>query len=160
MTTKSGAPVAEKIKQHADDLAEEAREKVTEKARAEAETLRDTAAEETQKAANAAEAAAQEFDPASMQAQAIEQIASRIEDIATQIRSSDIDRIAQTVRQTAERNPMMFLAGFALAGFAVTRFLKARDPNPRQSYRSETDPWSVSHDYRGPSHDLTSRGSV
>lgn len=160
MAREQNTPVAEKVKQHATDLAEEAREKVAEKARTEAENLRDTAAEEARKAANAADAAAAEFDPSSMQAQAIEQIASRIEDIAAQIRSSDIDRVARTVRETAERNPIMFLAGAALAGFAVTRFLKARNPHAGSRYAPADDPWADTAHNSMASHDLSSRGGV
>lgn len=163
MAGKTKTPMAEKVKEHATDVAEDAREKVAEKARTEAENLRNAAAEETQKAANAAEAAASEFDSESLQAQAIEQVASRIEDIAAQIRGSDIDRLARTVRQAAERNPLMFVAGAAVAGFALTRFLKARDSNAGRGYRYDDDPWSDDIPPRptsAGSHDLASRGSI
>jgi hypothetical protein len=156
-------PITEKVKERAAHMAEDVRSKATDKARSEAEDLRDTAAHKTQKAADAAESAAAEFETGSMQAQAIEQVASRVEEIAAQIRGSDIDRLARTVRQTAERNPLMFFAGAALAGFAVTRFLKARDPNASSQPGYEDDPWAddtYSRSAYGASPDLTSRGSV
>lgn len=130
-----------------ENVAEKARETVgdavdtaSHKARVEAEQARDTAAEEVQKTANAADAAADEFDENSIQARAIEEVASRIDDLAEQIRGQDIDRVARMVGDAARRHPMMFVAGAALAGFAVTRFLKARDPARRADYGD--DPWS------------------
>ena len=125
--TPTTGRIAEKARTAANDMADAAGSR----AKNEAETARDTAAAETEKAADAAHAAAGEFDPDSMQAQAIEKVAEQVEAIAAQIRSTDIDRLARTVGDAAQRNPLMFVAGAALAGFAVTRFLKARDPYPR-----------------------------
>lgn len=130
------------------DVADTARETVqdaaddaTQRAKVEAEVARDRAAEEVGKVSNAAEAAANEFDDGSMQARAIEEVARRVDDIAAQIRSTDIDRLARTLGDAAQRNPLMFVAGAALAGFAVTRFLKARDPD-RRSGGQGRDPWT------------------
>lgn len=131
----------------AKDMADTARETVqdvasdaAERAKVEAESARDRAAEEVRKVSSAAEAAAGEFDEGSMQARAIEEVARRVDDIAAQIRSTDIDRMARTLGDAAQRNPLMFVAGAALAGFAVTRFLKARDPEQRPG-AFERDPW-------------------
>lgn len=156
-------PVAENLKEYASEVAGDAQEKVAEKARTEAENLRNAAAEETQKTANAAGAAASEFDPDSLRAQALEQVASRIEEIASQIRSSDIDRVARGVRHTAERHPFVFVAGAALAGFALTRFLTAREPQDTNEYRRDEDPWSddvPSRPSSAATQDLASRGNL
>ena len=164
MTKSTKTPVVDQAKEHVQDIADTARDKIETKARSEAENLKDAAAEEATNAANAADAAASEFDSDSIQAKAIEQVASRIEDIAAQIRSSDVDRLARTVRQTAERNPLMFVAGAALAGFAVTRFLKARDPHVSHSYRRDDDPWASDPSgqprYGSESGFASTRGSV
>lgn len=135
-------PLGETVAEQASDIAEDARERATHRVESEAEAARDSAAEEVDKAARAADAAASEFDPDSMQAQAIEQIARRIDDIADTIRTTDIDRLARTVGDTAARHPALFVMGAALAGFAATRFLKARDPmsNARAS-DIYGDPW-------------------
>lgn len=129
---------SETARDAAKDMADTARETVkdvandaADRAKVEAEVARDRTAEEVDKVASAAEAAAGEFDEGSMQARAIEEVARRVDDIAAQIRSTDIDRMARTLGDAARRNPLMFVAGAALAGFAATRFLKARDPAER-----------------------------
>ena len=150
------------IKDEVGEIAENTRDRIEAKARLEAETAKATAASEAQKAANAASAAAAEFDPNSLQARAIEQLAMRIEGVADEIRGADIDRLARTVRGTAEKNPLMFVAGAALAGFALSRFLgarpEARVPAPSHGY---SDPWSTARaDYAERDYDLSSRGGV
>ncbi|MFP7673990.1 hypothetical protein ACG74X_11620 [Marivita sp. S0852] len=124
------------------DVADDVADAASAKAKVEAENVRDTAAEETEKVANAAHAASEEFDSGSMQAQAIEQVAKQVDHIANQIRNTDIDRFARSVGDAAQRNPLMFVAGAALAGFAVTRFLNARDPSPSRSMGHD-DPWQT-----------------
>lgn len=143
-TKQSAKSVAASAKQKADDLARDVADSTEAKVKSEAEGARDAAASEVENVANAADAAANEFDPNSMQARAIEEVASRIDDLASQIRSTDIDRAARMVGDAARRNPLMFVAGAALAGFAATRFLKARDPYRRDSYGDGPDPWAAS----------------
>lgn len=165
MTGSNKSSVAEKVKAHATDVAEDAKAKVSAKAKKEAEAARDAAAGEAQKAANAAEAAAAEFDPDSIQAQAMEHVAQRIDDLARHVRSTDIDRLARSVSDAARRNPLLFVAGAALAGFAATRFLKARSPhNGRFSHAD--DPWGyeprgyASHQPHAGGLDYSSRDRV
>lgn len=166
MTKTSEKTMAETAKERATEVAQDVSDAAADKTRREAEKARDMAAEETQKAADAAEAAAGEFDPGSMQAQAIEQVATRIDDLASQLRHTDVDRIARMVGDAARANPLMFVAGAALAGFAATRFLKARDPARARGHRAD-DPWNTGPDpyaaapgARFDDRDLTSRGAV
>ena len=161
----SDTPKTEQIKKKVAQVAEDARDSLETKARTEAENARNKAAAEAQKAANAASAAANEFDPNSLQARAIEQVAMRIEELASDIRGADIDRMARTVRSAAERNPVLFVAGAALAGFALTRFLSARSPSSYDRYgaRPSYDPWdtgAASYRDRAEPYDLSSRGGV
>ncbi|MEL7279171.1 MAG: hypothetical protein AAGK79_02365 [Pseudomonadota bacterium] len=131
-----------KVKETARETAASAAHKAQEKVQANTEAVRDQTADETKKVADAAHAAADEFDTGSLQAQAIEQVATRVDDLAAQIRNTDIDRLARTVGDAARRNPVLFVAGAALVGFAATRFLKSRSPD--QNARSEfDDPWAV-----------------
>ncbi|MBY6067830.1 hypothetical protein KUW17_13825 [Leisingera aquaemixtae] len=88
------------------------------------------AAAQAQAAAEAAASAAQAFDPGSMQAQAAQAVAGRLEDAARQVRSLDLEETVQEVSAFARRNPLLFLSAAALAGFAATRFLKASAPEP------------------------------
>ena len=85
-------------------------------------------------------ASADQFDRDTIEAQAIEEVARQVDRLADQIRNTDIDRMARTVGNAAQRNPLMFVAGAALAGFAVTRFLTARDPD-RGRPQATDDPW-------------------
>ncbi|MFD0982250.1 hypothetical protein [Tropicimonas aquimaris] len=133
--------VTEQVKHHAQTVADDTREKVEARIKGEAEAARDSVADQMHRHASAADAAAAEFDPNSMQAQAIEQVAARIDDLASQIRNTDIDRLAHSLSDAARRNPLLFVAGATLAGFAATRFLKARDPEPRYAHPSD-DPWA------------------
>lgn len=134
--------VPEKAREKAGEAARDASDKL----RSEAKSARDAAARETRKAADAAQAAAEELDSGAIQAQAIEQVASRIDDLAAQIRGSNIDRMARVVGDTAQRNPLLFVAGAALAGFAATRFLTARDParHANTDYGDAWDPFGGS----------------
>lgn len=153
--TKTSDP---KILDTAKGMAEDAAQAAEAKAKRGAAKARDRAAEETQKAANAAEAAAGEFDAGSVQAQAIEHVARRIDDIADQLRTTDIDRMASMIGDAARKNPMLFVAGAALAGFAVTRFLKARDPQRSFAAAEGDDPWAAPTDRT--QSNPTSRGPV
>jgi len=145
MSDTSDKSMKQKAKDRATEMAEDVADTVAERAKSEAASARDTAAAEAQKAANAAEAAAGELDEGSMQAQALESVARRIDELAEQVRHTDIDRAARMIGDAARRNPLVFIAGAALVGFAATRFLKARDPDRRRDYDRGADPW----DYQG-----------
>lgn len=140
MTKTSEDSVTEKAATKAREAAKGVADAAAGKSREKAEAVRDSAAGQARKSAAAAEAAADEFDAGSVQARAIEEVARRIDDLAEQIRSTDIDRMARAVAGAARRNPMMFVAGAALTGFAATRFLKARTPRSRGEYAG--DPWA------------------
>ena len=131
MAQSARKPLTETVKDKAVDAAADMSDAAAEKARTEAETARDMASGEAQKTADAAQAAADAFDDGSIQAKALEEVARQVDHLADQIRTTDIDRLARSVGQAAQRNPLMFVAGAALAGFAATRFLRARDPARR-----------------------------
>lgn len=147
MTHKPQTSITSKATQKASEVANDISDAAANRAKSEASVARDAAAEETEKVANAAHAAAGEFDNNSMQAQAIEGVARQVDDWADQIRATDVDRLAHMVADTARRNPLMFVAGAALAGFAATRFLKARNPDHMPRTENFSDPW---HSEPGP----------
>lgn len=119
----------ETARAHLQQAADETRHTVKRELREHAEGVRDTAAAETRTAANAAHAAAREFDAGTLQAQAASQVADALEQVAAQVRTTDLDRLARTVGGFARDNPALFVGGAALLGLAATRFLKARDPH-------------------------------
>jgi hypothetical protein len=168
MQEKSDKTVAGRASKKIGETVHDATDAATDKAKQKAEAARDMVSDETQTAVAAAHAAADEFDQDTFQARAIEQVASRIDDLAAQIRDTDIDRVARVVGDAVRRNPLMFVAGAAIAGFAATRFLKARDPYRRDHYPGD-DPWTgASGGYRtggydrtgGYGHDQTSREAM
>ena len=136
--TRSSTTIDE-AKRHAADLAEAAKDAAKSTAHDHAGVLRDRVAEKAENTANAANAAAYEFDPRSLQAEAVRQIAGTFDDIAERIRQSDIETLATHTSNFARRNPALFVSAAAIAGFAVTRFLKARDERP-VAYDA-SDPW-------------------
>lgn len=146
MTDDINKPSTGSVRDQAADMAHDAGKAVKNEARHQAEDVGDAAAEEAQKVANAAEAASNEFDPGSLQAQAVEHLASTIEDFARQVRSTDIDRVAKSVSSFARSNPMLFVGGAALLGAAATRFLKSRAPRPASpavhTRPPMDDPWA------------------
>jgi len=89
-------------------------------------------------------ASAREFDANGIQAQVVDHVACQIEDIAGRLRKSDLGAVTREVSDIARRHPALFIGGAAVLGFAVTRVLKARDPEARGQPAQEADPW-VAH---------------
>lgn len=130
---------------HMRDITQQAKDAAQKTAQAQAEKVQGQAAHEVQQVADAAQAAAGSIDPASMQAQAVQHVASHLEGIADQIRATDINTTVRKVSDFARENPALFIGAAALAGFAATRFLKARAPESQ--YAEPTgDPWSAPAD--------------
>ncbi|WP_264210615.1 hypothetical protein [Leisingera thetidis] len=115
------------------DLGRKAKAAVADKVRDTADAVQSQAAREVQATADAAGAAADTFDPGTMQAQAAQVVAGYLEDAAHRVRTVDVERTVRDVSAFARRNPLLFLGGAALAGFAATRFLKASEPDSRNA---------------------------
>ena len=119
-----------------------------------AETTKARAHDSAATAADAASAAAAEFDPDSLQHQLTGQVAAHLRGVAGSIGEADIQTVANDVQRFARQNPLMFLGGAALLGFAAARFLKASDrtqPAPHHAH-VEVDPWTghVTEAYAAP----------
>lgn len=71
-----------------------------------------------------------------LQAEALEQLALRLDDLAAKVRTADADRAAQAIGDAARRHPLLVVAGAAVAGFAATRLLTAPSP-----VSQDDDPW-------------------
>ena len=128
-------------KDRATDMAQDAKEHVTAAARDHAEQARDQTARTVENAGHAAEAAGQEFNSDTLQAAALEQIGAQISSVAAQLRGKPIDEMVDDVAVFARKNPLLFLGGAALAGFATARFLKSGDNSARTDDDAD-DPWS------------------
>lgn len=130
----------DKAKDAVTDMANDARDTAAGSARDHAETARSQAIDEMDDAADAAEAARDEFEPNSLQAAALEQIGAQINAVASQLRDKPVDAMVDDVAVFARKNPLLFLGGAALAGFAAARFLKSGEGSSRTV--EHDDPWS------------------
>ncbi|MEM8822959.1 MAG: hypothetical protein AAGF30_05045 [Pseudomonadota bacterium] len=108
-------------------------------AREKADMAKGQAADKIDDWAAAASAARDEIDETPV-APALSNAAVSLSDIATALRSKEVDELVGDARQFARDHPMIALGGAALVGFAAARFLKA-GPQP-QTVRLERDPWS------------------
>ncbi len=138
--SETGREAGKDAKQSAERLAEDARataEKLSGRARDEAwsqaERARSGVATEMSGIADALRRAAQEMRSGSPQERTFGQIAESLADASDTIRDRDVGELANEVSRFARRNPLAFLGGAALAGFAATRFAKASARTPRDS---------------------------
>ncbi|MEL6585117.1 MAG: hypothetical protein AAFY65_11435 [Pseudomonadota bacterium] len=125
------------------DLGQQVKSAAEDHAHHHAEAARDHAADHVQSTADAANAAAGALHPGSIQAEAVQHVADRIEGLAQNLRTTDIRTSLNSVNTFARENPVLFVAGAALLGVAATRFLKARDPEGRPAPVGADDPWAA-----------------
>ncbi|WP_306115538.1 MULTISPECIES: hypothetical protein [unclassified Roseovarius] len=90
-----------------------------------AETAKGAAADELSGVASALRTAAEEMRSGSPQERTLGQIAEGLADASEAIRNKDLGEMVHDVSAFARKNPLVFLGGAALVGFAATRFAKA-----------------------------------
>lgn len=120
-----------------EDMAENAKTQAAHKAQTKAEHTPETA----ENAASAAQGASVEFDRDTLQAAALEQLGAQINAVAARLRDTPVDEMVDDVAVFARKNPLLFLGGAALAGFAAARFLKSPE-GARGAADDADDPWS------------------
>ncbi|APG48024.1 hypothetical protein [Phaeobacter porticola] len=144
----------ERAKHHAAELTEQAQDSLRSEARARAKQVQSHAAGEAESVARAADAAASELPQGSLQAQATQQLAQGLEQVAETIRTADLEKVLRDTGNFARKNPMLFLGGAALLGFAATRFLKSSSEDRRQAsgvaQDLSDDPWDAYEAGNGP----------
>lgn len=113
--------VASDIKNAATDRIDEA---LTE-ARTRAEDAKVGVADEVNDVARALRRASEELRGGSAQERTLGLISSSLADASDSIRDKDLGEILQMVSRVARANPVLFLGGAALLGFAVSRYAKA-----------------------------------
>ncbi|WP_298845234.1 hypothetical protein [uncultured Roseobacter sp.] len=135
----AGSDLRARIDDAAEAVSETAREQASEAAGRVAARAGDTVGN----AADAAAAARSEFEPGTLQAQAADQMAAGLQQVAGALRDTDLNSAAGEVTRFARENPLLFLGGTALLGFAAVRFLKASDrQGPAPQARTAGDPWT------------------
>ncbi len=109
------------VKSAAQDAMDAARGEVA----ARAEASKETVASGVSDVAAALRTAAGELRSGSPQERTLGQIAETLADASSAIRDKDLGEAAHDLSAFARRNPLIFLGGAALVGFAVTRFARA-----------------------------------
>ncbi|MFW2544638.1 hypothetical protein ACN2XU_18535 [Primorskyibacter sp. 2E107] len=131
---------AAEMKQAAESTAADLRQATEAKLDEGVRSIRDDVTGRGDDMADAARSAGQQFPAGSIEERAMQEVASRIDGALAHIRDKGFDELSADVATFARRNPLLFLGGAALAGFAAARVLKAETPEPAPA--ATDDPWS------------------
>lgn len=139
LTDKAKAK-AEELKRHAGDMAEDTKAQV----RSVASQQKDAAAERVAGFAQALRTAADDLrhHDQPFSAGYMRQAADGLERVSGTLRSQDVDDVMESVENFARRQPVAFLGGAVLTGFALARFMKssAERRRPSTGYASDYGP--------------------
>eukprot|EP01013_Petalomonas_cantuscygni_P020856 TRINITY_DN39615_c0_g1_i1.p1 TRINITY_DN39615_c0_g1~~TRINITY_DN39615_c0_g1_i1.p1 ORF type:complete len:203 (-),score=42.91 TRINITY_DN39615_c0_g1_i1:182-790(-) len=113
--------VSDEVRKRAEGMADT----VAAEAGKQAEKARGAAAQEVNSVASALRTAADEMRSGSPQERTMSQIANGLADASDAIRDKDLGEMVGAINGFARRNPLVFLGGAALVGFAATRFAKS-----------------------------------
>ena len=123
-TTQAKQAVAD-MAQQAKDTAGNVAKSTADTAKSQANAAKASVADEVSGIASALRTAAEEMRSGSPQERTFGQIAEGLADASDAMREKDLSTMVQDVSAFARKNPLVFLGGAALVGFAATRFAKA-----------------------------------
>ena len=125
-------PTTEQAKEKSAELADQAKtaaqnvaQDAASAASHQAESAKGAAADEISSVASALRTAAEEMRSGSPQERTFGQIAEGLADASEAMRNKDLSEMVEDISAFARKNPLVFLGGAALIGFAATRFAKA-----------------------------------
>lgn len=98
--------------------------------RSKADGAKEGVANDVKDVAEALRRASAELRGGSAQERTLGTIASSLADVSDSIRDKDLGEIVQMISRVARENPVMFLGGAALLGFAASRYAKASGGAP------------------------------
>lgn len=101
--------------------------------RAKANDAKDGVAKEVKDVAMVLRRASEDLRGGSAQERTLGTIASSLADVSDAIRDKDLGEIVQMVSKVARDNPVLFLGGAALLGFAASRYAKASGSTARMT---------------------------
>lgn len=116
---------AEGLAEDAKSKARDAGEAIVDKARERADTAKDNVAEEISSVSSALRRASDDLRDGSPQERTFAAAADALADVADTVRGKDLGEMADHLSDFARRNPLAFLGGAALLGFAGARMAKA-----------------------------------
>lgn len=148
--TTSGASGADDVKNTAEQMKQEARragQRAETHAKDAAHAAKDAAAGEAERAkdkatgsfgqtASALRDAAGQVEDGSVQERLLSEAAHGLGEIASRVEDRSVSDLARSLSDFGRTNPLAFLGGAALAGFAMSRFARAGTP---EKSGSETD---------------------
>ncbi|WP_299971068.1 hypothetical protein [uncultured Roseobacter sp.] len=126
---ETASDVSSQAKTAARDVAQNA----ASAAKDQADTAKSSVADEMSGVASALRTAAEEMRSGSPQERTFGQIAEGLADASEAMRNKDLSEMVQDVSAFARKNPLVFLGGAALIGFAATRFAKASNTQDQQA---------------------------
>lgn len=118
------------------DTVHETTQKVTTELSGAAEKTRAGAAREIKEVADALHTAAEELDDGSPQRRMFDMVAKNLEEFSEGIHHKNMGEMLGGINDLARRNPLLFLGGAALLGFAATRLASA---SASHDHHSSTD---------------------
>lgn len=151
LSNASASTDGAEIKREAKNLGDTAREvskeaygRISEGAAEQSEQVKDGAASEMENISSALRSAADKSRAGSPQERTFGQAAEALADFSDMVRNKDLGEMLSDVNGFARRNPLAFLGGAALLGFAATRFAKASSTpdsdTPRSTMNDPTAP--------------------
>ncbi|WP_104016944.1 hypothetical protein [Roseovarius nitratireducens] len=127
-TSASSKQADSTIKSVASDIKAATNQKFDEavkEVRTQADGAKADAANEVNDVATSLRRASEDMRDGSAQERTLAQIARSLADASDAIRDKDLGEISQDIRKVARDNPVLFLGGAALLGFAASRYAKA-----------------------------------
>jgi len=141
--------------------AQDAADTVATEAAGYADQAKGAAADEVKGVVSALRTAADEMRSGSAQERTFSQIADGLADASDAVRDKDLGEMVGAVTDFARRNPMTFLGGAALLGFAATRFAKASGDSHDYAHdggQYGSEPGFADVPSRSPEHSEVMRG--
>ncbi|KAA9010481.1 hypothetical protein [Histidinibacterium aquaticum] len=136
-----GRTSRDEARTEAHDLKEEARaagqdayQRASQEAQAQGEAAKGRAADEVGDISSALRRAAEESREGSAQQQAFGRVAESLAEFSDEMRNKSFSEAAHDLDGFARRNPLAFLGGAALLGFAATRFARASSRDEPAAY--------------------------
>ena len=131
-TKKAALNVAAEVSSHAASAASSVRDAAVEQI----DNARDALGDSGDRLAETLRRAAQHPAEGSMQARVLSAVAGRVSTAADTLHDRSVSEIAADMRDLARRNPAVFAAGAAVAGFLLARLLRASMRSGGQADRS------------------------
>jgi uncharacterized phage infection (PIP) family protein YhgE len=127
-STQTAATAAKRTANDVADQTRAAAKNAAQTAKTQANAAKSSVADEMSGVASALRTAAEQMRNGSAQERTFGQIAEGLADASDAVRDKDLSTMVQDVTVFARKNPLVFLSGAALIGFAATRFAKASSP--------------------------------